>query len=172
MKLVSSNDENVAKDTVRQAIVKYRKHGDVQNTVNEIATLKGIGPATASLLLSVHDPTKVIFFSDEAFYWLCNDGKQEHLKYTGKEYSVLQQAAGSLGTRLKASATDIEKVAYVLMKQEAGDRGLTNKGQMSTAKDGKTGTSVASSAKRKTSSAQKAEASKDEPRRRSKRVKA
>ena len=80
--------------------------------------LKGIGPATASLLLAVHDPDHVIFFSDQAYYWLCNDGDKGALKYDINEYEVLAEKAKAFMKRLGVTAIDVEKVAYVLMKEK------------------------------------------------------
>ncbi|KAI1448774.1 hypothetical protein F5Y02DRAFT_281443 [Annulohypoxylon stygium] len=118
MKLVSSNDEELVKNTIQEAIEKYRESSDAPKALIAISKLKGIGPATASLLLSVYDPDNVIFFSDEAFYWLCCDGKISPIKYNAKEYQELSSAAQSLIQRLGTSAVDIERVAYVLMKDD------------------------------------------------------
>lgn len=117
MGLVSSNSPEAAKKTIKDAMAFYREKGDVDRTVDILTKLKGIGPATASLLLTVHDPTRVIFFSDEAFYWLCCEGKKSPIKYTAKEYRQLRLRADELAERLGVSATDIEKVSYVLLRQ-------------------------------------------------------
>ncbi|KAF7546231.1 hypothetical protein G7Z17_g8575 [Cylindrodendrum hubeiense] len=117
MKLVTSNDPAVAKDIIQQALDGYRKDSNAQVALDILTKLRGIGPATASLLLTVHDPDQVIFFSDEAFYWLCCDGKKSPIKYNAKEYRALRDSAQDLSARLGVSATDVEKVAYVLMKQ-------------------------------------------------------
>ncbi|KAH7156254.1 hypothetical protein EDB81DRAFT_382208 [Dactylonectria macrodidyma] len=117
MKLVTSNDPAVAKDIIQQALDGYRKDADAQAALDTLTKLRGIGPATASLLLTVHDPNDVIFFSDEAFYWLCCNGKKSPIKYNAKEYRALRDSAQDLSKRLGVSATDVEKVAYVLMKQ-------------------------------------------------------
>lgn len=69
MKLVSSNASNVVEDTIKKAIGLYRDKSDVSGALQILTQLKGIGPATASLLLAVHDADNVIFFADEAFYW-------------------------------------------------------------------------------------------------------
>lgn len=122
MKLVSSNDPNVVADIIKQAQDVYRRETDAQAALDILSKLKGIGPATASLLLTVHDPSRVIFFSDEAFYWLCCDGKKSPIKYNGKEYKALCASAQHLSKRLGVSATDVEKVAYVLMKQPQQDK--------------------------------------------------
>lgn len=117
MSLVSSNPPS-ASQTIQFAIKFYSSSKDIGSGVRLLSELKGVGPATASLLLSVHDPERVIFFSDEAFYWLCCEGKKEPIKYTPKEYLALRIEAEALANRLGVSAMDIEKVAYVLMKKQ------------------------------------------------------
>lgn len=118
MKLVSSNEEDTVKQTIEEAMKGYWGNTNTSAALDGITKLKGIGPATASLLLSVHDPERVIFFSDEAFYWLCCNGKKSTIKYNSKEYQELNKSAATVVKRLGVSATDVEKVAYVIMKQE------------------------------------------------------
>ncbi|KAK1595722.1 uncharacterized protein LY79DRAFT_667702 [Colletotrichum navitas] len=118
MKLVSSNDSSAVQDTVKKAIDNYRDMADLSAALNVLTTMKGIGPATASLILAVHYPEKVLFFSDEAYYWLCNKGQKASLKYNMKEYEHLNSQAGKLLKRLGVGAMEVEKVAYVLLKQE------------------------------------------------------
>ncbi|KAK5632707.1 hypothetical protein RRF57_008421 [Xylaria bambusicola] len=120
MKLVSSNEEEVVSNTIQETMAQYWLDDNVTKAMDAITKLKGIGPATASLLLSVHDPERVIFFSDEAFWWLCCSGQQSPIKYNAKEYQQLNIAADKLVKRLQVGATDIEKVAYVVMKDNAG----------------------------------------------------
>jgi hypothetical protein len=79
--------------------------------------LKGIGPATASLILAVHDPEHVIFFSDEAYRWLCANGEKASPKYTIKEFDDLHTKAKTIMARLKVSPIEVEKVAYVVIKE-------------------------------------------------------
>ncbi|KAI1774596.1 hypothetical protein F4818DRAFT_67070 [Hypoxylon cercidicola] len=121
MKLVSSNDEELVERTIQKAMDEYWANSDEKKALDKITKLKGIGPATASLLLSVHDPNRVIFFSDEAFYWLCCKGQKAPIKYNAKEYQVLNATAQALIRRLGVNATDIEKVAYVLIKEGASE---------------------------------------------------
>jgi NACalpha-BTF3-like transcription factor len=116
MSLVSSNNPESTQEIIQSALEIYRGNSDVPSAIAALSKLKGIGPATASLLLTVHDPEKVIFFSDEAFYWLCCGGKKSPIKYNAKEYQSLLLAANEMIQRLGVSATDIEKVAYVIMK--------------------------------------------------------
>jgi hypothetical protein len=131
MSLVSSNSPNFAESTVRDAINLYRESADRSKALDILTKLKGIGPATASLLLTVHDPEQIIFFSDEAFYWLCLSGKKGPIKYNAKEYTALQSKASELSKRLGTSATDIEKVAYVLMRYPAEDPAASAETNMS-----------------------------------------
>lgn len=145
MSLVASNSPETAKDTVRDALTVYKEGGDVDQAVQVLTKLRGIGPATASLLLTVHDPTRVIFFSDEAFYWLCCNGKKLPIKYNAKEYRQLRVSAEELAERLGVSATDVEKVSYVLMKQS----GLPDTSKV---RDNKPIGSVSATEKRKSAS--------------------
>ncbi|KAH8682176.1 hypothetical protein BX600DRAFT_35959 [Xylariales sp. PMI_506] len=128
MKLVSSNSEETVQNTISTAVRTYRSSVKNKESDGGVAAaaaldaiakaLKGVGPATASLLLSVHDPDRVIFFSDEAFWWLCCGGLTgSPIKYNAKEYRELSAVASRLVERLGVGATDIERVAYVVMKQ-------------------------------------------------------
>lgn len=115
MKLVSSNEESFVEDTAASALDIYTKKADASAAIDVLTRLKGIGPATASLLLAVHDPQNIVFFADEAFYWLCNHGKRDHIKYSAKEYTQLHENSQKLATRLNVKAIDVERVAYVLL---------------------------------------------------------
>jgi hypothetical protein len=115
MKLVSSNDGKLVEESIQQAMAQYWSDKNITRAMDGIAKLKGIGPATASLLLSVHDPEQVIFFSDEAFWWLCCGGQKSPIKYNAKEYQQLNVATHKIAERLQVGATDIEKAAYVIM---------------------------------------------------------
>jgi hypothetical protein len=82
-----------------------------------LCELKGVGPATSSLLLSVHSPEHVPFFQDESYAWLVSgdwkrkDGK---LKYNVKEYKMLTEAVSKLKEKLEVGCAEVERVAYVL----------------------------------------------------------
>lgn len=118
MNLVSSNDASSAASTVQEAFKGYKSSSDIPACLATLCKLRGIGPATASLLLSVYDPTKILFFSDEAFWWLCCGGEKDTIKYNNKEYDLLRSKAAKLVKRLGVEATDVEKVAYVVMKSD------------------------------------------------------
>ncbi|ERF71142.1 hypothetical protein EPUS_05971 [Endocarpon pusillum Z07020] len=91
--------------------------------------LKGVGPATGTLLLSVYHPDTIPFFSDELYAWLVlqrqqADTREEKakmkLKYDMKEYQRLYEAWADfregLGLRgyRKVKAVEVEKVAFVV----------------------------------------------------------
>ncbi|TFA98304.1 hypothetical protein CCMA1212_009981 [Trichoderma ghanense] len=153
MSLVSSNPPS-SSQTIHFAIKFYANSKDAGSAIRMLSELKGIGPATASLLLSVHDADHVIFFSDEAYYWLCCGGKKESIKYTPKEYLALRTEADALMKRLDVSAVDVEKVAYVLMKQPEAIKGSKVDMTAETKAPAKAAASAASSSskKRKTGS--------------------
>lgn len=125
MKLVSSNEPGFVKDTIQRAITLYRKKSDLPGALNILTQLKGIGPATASLLLAVHDPEHVVFFADEAFYWLCCNGSKAPIKYNQHEYIELNRQAQVLTKRLGVKAVDVERVAFVLMRQPKNENAVS-----------------------------------------------
>jgi hypothetical protein len=118
MKLVSSNNPTAVKDTIQEAVGLYKKTVDTAAALNVLTKLKGIGPATASLLLAVHDPERVAFFGDEAFYWLCSGGKKSPIKYNAKEYQALHEETQKLRDRLGVRAVDVERVTYVILNEK------------------------------------------------------
>jgi hypothetical protein len=71
--------------------------------------LAGVGPATASLVLSVCEPGDVPFFGDELFRWVTwgesvgggkDAGWKRKIKYDVKEYRVLFEGVRALRERL------------------------------------------------------------------------
>ncbi|QUC21449.1 uncharacterized protein UV8b_05692 [Ustilaginoidea virens] len=141
-KLIASNDPVVTKSTIAAAVAAYRHAGTPQAVgpaVGQLTRLKGVGPATASLLLSVHDP-RVIFFSDEAYWWLCCGGQRRAIRYNASEYADLCSRATVLADRLGVvDMAQVEKVAYVLLRRSK-DPG---KGAVETARRGKRAGEVA-----------------------------
>jgi hypothetical protein len=99
---------------------------DRPSLVARLAKLKGIGPATASLILAVYDPAGAIFFGDEVFRWLSwaepqkgASGWGRKIAYNAGEYRTLDRLASALIARLGVAAVDVEKVGYVLGKEHA-----------------------------------------------------
>lgn len=89
-----------------------------------LVKLKGIGPATASLLLSVFKPDAVVFFSDELFRWVhWEEGKgkgwDRKIGYTMKEYQSLCKEVEKVRARLDVPVVEMEKVAWVLGREGA-----------------------------------------------------
>ncbi|KAK6421277.1 hypothetical protein LTR95_016823 [Oleoguttula sp. CCFEE 5521] len=97
---------------------------NLEAQLKTLCKLKGIGPATASLLLAINDPETVPFFSDELFRWVTwkdNTGSRwdRKIKYTPKEYRELVAGVAEFKVRIEGvSAAELEKVAYVLGKRE------------------------------------------------------
>lgn len=128
-KLVASNSVKDVREVTRSAFAIYESNNaDYSKAVTALSKLKGIGPATASLLLSCYDPVKVPFFADELYRYLHweeakNKGWDRKIKYTMKEYKDLFDSLQILRERLekesgeKVTAIEIEKMAYVLGKQ-------------------------------------------------------
>ncbi|KAG8631940.1 hypothetical protein KVT40_001080 [Elsinoe batatas] len=90
--------------------------------LKQLTSLSGIGPATASLLLSTVYPDELPFFSDELFRWVTWDdekggkGWDRKIGYTVKEYELLIGRVAEIRQRLGVAARDVECVAYVLGK--------------------------------------------------------
>ena len=89
---------------------------DTISAIRTMSLLSGVGPATASLLISVHDPDNVLFFSDEAYRWLVCGGKEQPIKYSLKEYEQLEVRGRELMDRLGVGARDVERTAFVIMR--------------------------------------------------------
>ncbi|KAK4971880.1 hypothetical protein LTR66_011394 [Elasticomyces elasticus] len=129
MKLVASNSAEDIRSVTESGFTTYAASKEEHiKAITTLAKLRGIGPATASLLLASLDPATVPFFSDELFRWLkLEDGKgkgwDRKIAYTIKEYGELYQGVQRLKKRMLEShkrdvtAVDIEKVAYVLGKR-------------------------------------------------------
>ncbi|PBP19319.1 hypothetical protein BUE80_DR009954 [Diplocarpon rosae] len=118
-KLVASNTNEKIESSLNDAFATYAKNpSDIATVIEKIKeNLKGVGPATASLILAVHDPQNVIFFSDEVFRWLTADGKKVKIGYTTKEFETLSTAANNFMARINCTPIELEKAAFVLVKE-------------------------------------------------------
>lgn len=127
MKLVRDNPKQNVEAITASAFKDYADGKDALKAVKTLSQLRGIGPATASLLLSVLDPDDVPFFSDEVFRWTHWDepasakggGWDRVIRYTVKEYKEVVERVGEVRERLGVKAVDVEKVAYVLGQEGA-----------------------------------------------------
>lgn len=125
--LVQQNSEEFVKETTAAGF----SADSWDDSLNILTKLKGIGPATAALLLSTSDPDKLPFFSDELFRWAfweskSGSGWDRKIKYSIKEYRELKEKVDELRERIGNGALEAEKVAYVLGKREA-DLGTSEK---------------------------------------------
>lgn len=124
-----SSVESLTKDAFKAFSTGSKSPDEAKQAVNTLSKLQGIGPATASLLLSASDPETVPFFSDELFRWCFfeNSGKgngwDRDIKYNVKEYVELYDRVQKFRESFKVeygrevSAVEMEKVAYVLGKR-------------------------------------------------------
>lgn len=118
--LVQQNSEQFVKETTTAGFSTDSWSG----SLDILTKLRGIGPATAALLLSTSDPETLPFFSDELFRWAFWDSKSgagwdRKIKYSVKEYRELKEKVDELRDRIGKGAIEAEKVAYVLGKKEA-----------------------------------------------------
>lgn len=84
LKLVSSNNNN---DVINASIssFKYAKNGNLKLAIDELSTLKGIGPATASAILSSIYPNLFPFMADEVI-----ESTNQSREYTLSTYLIMQ----------------------------------------------------------------------------------
>ncbi len=127
--LVASNSLQDVRKVTKDAFAIYGKdNANYAKAITALSKLKGIGPATASLMLASYDPVNVPFFSDELFRYLhWSDAKTEgwgrKINYSMKEYKDLYERTQSLRQRLQVEsgntvkAIDLEKMAYAIGKQ-------------------------------------------------------
>lgn len=150
-KLVASNSEASVQESTKAAFALYNDAKDDNDddsggssssgawdaSVGRLAKdLRGIGPATASLLLSVFDSERVPFFSDELFRWAMFEGDggkgkewDRKIKYSIGEYRQLVPLVQGLRERMEAeegekvTALEAEMVAYVLGRGDGHEEG-------------------------------------------------
>ncbi|KAJ6649711.1 hypothetical protein Bhyg_04950 [Pseudolycoriella hygida] len=123
-KLAGSNPDEIVKNTTKEAfslLIESTSLAKVKESLLKLNTLKGIGPATSSAILSLFSPDSLPFMSDEALKF--GAGLNEKPKYTVSEWEwfigkmrnrvekegwngtdELEKAAWSFGT-LKPSIT-------------------------------------------------------------------
>jgi peptidoglycan hydrolase CwlO-like protein len=128
--LVDSNDAKLVRSTTTPIFdlmrdtepIRINQAASMTTGLKFLAQLRGVGPATASLVLSVLAPDWCPFFSDELYRWCVwdesNTGKgrgwKRKITYTDKQYRVLFNKVLDARERLGVQAVEIEKVAWVL----------------------------------------------------------
>ncbi|KIV88839.1 hypothetical protein PV10_08477 [Exophiala mesophila] len=132
--MVRKNDPSViqqqtalAFETLESSDLSSPSTQTIIKALDIVCKLSGIGPATGTLILNLYDPTNVPFFQDELFAWLFPESKGVKLKYNQKEYRQLIEATQPILERLKVTAMDLEKVAYVLGHKDVVDDELRQK---------------------------------------------
>jgi len=130
--LVASNPATTVRDTTRKAFTLYSSSLPSSSPPSSIylpalkilSTLKGIGPATASLLLAVYDPERVPFFADELYWWVCCGGEWgRRIAYGVGEYRALWEGVRGVRWRLGVGAVELERGAWVLGREGREGRG-------------------------------------------------
>lgn len=115
--------------TTKAAFAAYSKD-HIRPAYETVAALKGVGPATASLIMSCYDPANAAFFSDELFRWLLYEdgegkGWDRKIAYNWKSLTELQARVDGLpqrsqGAEQKIELLQMEKAAKVLAIAGAG----------------------------------------------------
>ncbi|CAD0108881.1 unnamed protein product [Aureobasidium uvarum] len=132
-KLVDSNTDETVEKCTREAFETYDKDNEQWDKAVAMMAkgLRGVGPATASLLLNTYDGDKVPFFSDELYRWVMfsegkGNGWDRKIKYSAKEYQELYKRVEMLRERLgkesdqTITSVQVEMVAYVLGRRQIG----------------------------------------------------
>lgn len=125
LQLVSSNSEAEIKAITQSAFATVMSNeGNISTALDTLIKLKGVGPASASLLLAVFRPDEVPFFSDEAYRWIMHTGSSSGdwdrpMKYNLKEYMEYLGGVSKVIERLGVMAVDVERVGWVLGREKA-----------------------------------------------------
>ncbi|KAF2719539.1 hypothetical protein K431DRAFT_286668 [Polychaeton citri CBS 116435] len=136
--LIQRNSPANVESTSENAFVIYDDpKQDSVHAFEKLQSLKGVGPATASLVLSVYDPENVPFFSDELYRWCFwyagkGTGWDRRISYSWKQYSDFQyqteqwlerlrkqHSQGDAGDeKKKIGCIELELAAFVLAKTD------------------------------------------------------
>lgn len=124
-KLQQLAESNSAKEVEQatQRAVDLIADDEIIAAIKELSELKGVGPATASLLGSVMS-VNVPFFSDEAFAHVCPGVK---ITYTLKTYERFLDAIVAWGKERGLTAVEAEQEAWIKGMREKYGVGETSK---------------------------------------------
>jgi len=112
----------------KKALSEFNLHQSVKPAINELCKLRGVGPSTASLVLSTAFPDDVPFFSDELYYWVQSGdtglisckAKPHKVKYNLKEYLEIYEVVHHVRVLAQTdegerpTAEMIERAAYII----------------------------------------------------------
>ncbi|KAF8078806.1 hypothetical protein FPV67DRAFT_1466565 [Lyophyllum atratum] len=106
--MIKKNSVAHVKDVSERALAHALDDGDweeVKKAMDVLCELKGVGPATASLILSLLYPSVIPFFSDEATVdVLAPPGGRKGIKYTAKTYKALYDALDTMTLSINLNA--------------------------------------------------------------------
>jgi hypothetical protein len=131
--MIRKNDPKLVSELTASAATMLKALGNITSqssalnivmaAMAEVSKLNGVGPATASLILSVYRPNDVPFFQDELYVWHFPDEKGGKLKYDLKEYKALFERCWEVNRKLGrgAGVVDLEKASFVICKAGLGE---------------------------------------------------
>ncbi|KAK0476124.1 hypothetical protein IW261DRAFT_440340 [Armillaria novae-zelandiae] len=106
--MIRKNTDSQVKDCSRRAFTVPELQSGTWDRVKEsmgaLCELKGVGPATASLILSLVYPENIPFFSDEVTVDVLSPaGGRKGIKYTMKTYKELFDALGVISSSINSN---------------------------------------------------------------------
>ncbi len=106
--MIRKNTDAQVRDCSRRALVlpelQLGGWDSVKESMDILCELKGVGPATASLILSLVYPENIPFFSDEATVDVLSPaGGRKGIKYTMKTYKELFDALGVIASSVNSN---------------------------------------------------------------------
>lgn len=123
--LAASNSSDIVKSTTTEAFSLLNDSTSIDSakeSLSKLNSLKGIGPATASAILSLFSPDSLPFMSDEALQFAA--GLNEKPKYTVKEWEWFVAEMRKRMKKEQWKGTDeLEKAAwsFAVLKRFAND---------------------------------------------------
>ncbi|KAF8905602.1 hypothetical protein CPB85DRAFT_912989 [Mucidula mucida] len=108
--LIKKNSAAQVQEVTERALRGSPADGEwdsLKAAVDILCELKGVGPATASLILSLIYPRDIAFFSDEATVdVLALAGGRKAIKYTHATYKALYDALGAMTSTINQNASE------------------------------------------------------------------
>lgn len=160
--MIRQNQEKTISDTTTSAFSSLPASVEGEDGFEAIESalltlttpLRGVGPATASLILSVACPEMIPFYSDDVYLWVCagvypssscsskkskevKPNGDPNVKYNVAEYRRLWEGVEGLRARLneeadegkRVSCKDVEKVALVVRHFGLSGLGVCEEGE-------------------------------------------